>query len=377
MIKIKKKIFFVIKSAFALVIFLTLVLFFYAAFFFDPSSIERKTVKNEIIEEEQLIEEEEKRLIEEERLKEEEKQKLKEKTKIKQVKTTLKDGLYATVGNKAITRSDILNEIKSILILNNMNYSDEKRQELQQMAVKSVIKRNIKEIEIDKNDFLEFSQTDLNFHLNRLASNANMDLATLKNICISNGLDFSIIENKMKIELLWNSLIFHLYRNKVSVNLGEIDKQLKLNQNKKEFNEYLISEIVVKAVEKDKLESMIKDIKKKIEIEGFKNVAMKLSISESAMSGGDLGWLNENKLAEKFRSILSNTPIGSLSKPILLNKNILIFKVRDKRKIKKETNLEELKNQLVDSEKTKMLNMYSRSHYDKLRRLISIKFFNE
>ena len=104
---------------------------------------------------------------------------------------------------------------------------------------------------------------------------------------------------------------------------------------------------------------------------------MKLSISESAMSGGDVGWLNENKLAEKFRSILSNTPIGSLSKPILLNKNILIFKVRDKRKIKKEINLEELKNQLVDSEKTKMLNMYSKSHYDKLRRLISIKFFNE
>ena len=178
MIKIKKKILFIIKSAFALVIFLTLVLFFYAAFFFDPSSIERKTVKNEIIEEEQLIEEE-KRLIEEERLKEEEKQKLKEKTKIKQVKTTLKDGLYGTVGSKAITRSDILNEVKSILILNNMSYSDEKRQELQQMAVKSVIKRNIKEIEIDKNNITEFSQTDLNFHLNRIANNANMDLSIL------------------------------------------------------------------------------------------------------------------------------------------------------------------------------------------------------
>ena len=59
MIKIKKKIFFIIKAAFALVIFLTLVLFVYAAFFFDPSSIERKIVKNEIIiEEERLIEEE-------------------------------------------------------------------------------------------------------------------------------------------------------------------------------------------------------------------------------------------------------------------------------------------------------------------------------
>ena len=104
---------------------------------------------------------------------------------------------------------------------------------------------------------------------------------------------------------------------------------------------------------------------------------MKLSISESAMNGGDLGWLNENKLAEKFRPILSNTPVGGISQAILVKENILIFKVRDKRKIEKEINLEKLKNQLVESEKSKMLNMYSRSHYENLRRLVSIKFFNE
>ena len=55
MINIKKKIFFIIKSIFVLVTFLTLVLFFYAAFFFDPSSIEKKTVENEIIEERQTV----------------------------------------------------------------------------------------------------------------------------------------------------------------------------------------------------------------------------------------------------------------------------------------------------------------------------------
>ena len=381
MTKIKKKIFFIIKAASTLVFFLTLVLFVYAALFYDTSPIERKTAKNEIVEEERLKEEErlieEERLKEEERLIEEEKKKLKKKNKIKQVKTTLKDGLYATVGSKAITRSDIMNEIKSILILNNMTYSDDTREELQQMAVKSVIKRNIKEIEIDKHDFLQFSQTDLNYHLNRVAANANVDLTTLKEICIANGLEFSILEDQMKVELLWNSLIFQIYRNKISVDLDEIDKQLKLNQNKKEFNEYLISEIAVKAVEKDKLESMVKNIKRSIEIEGFKSVAMKLSISESAVSGGDLGWVNENKLAKKFRLILSNTPVGGLSQAILLNENIFIYKVRDKRKIEKEINLEELKNQLVESEKTKMLNMHSRSHYDNLRRLVSIKFFNE
>ena len=40
-------------------------------------------------------------------------------------------------------------------------------------------------------------------------------------------------------------------------------------------------------------------------------------------------------------------------------------------------NLEDLKNQLVESEKTKMLNMYSRQHYENVKRVVSIKFFNE
>jgi len=289
----------------------------------------------------------------------------------------IKDGLFFTVGNKAITKSDIVDEIKIILILNNMSYSDDKRNELQQMAVKSTIKKTIKEIEISKHNFLEYDQNDLNGELNRLANRIDMDVDTLKSICISNDLDFSIIVDQIKTELLWNSLIYYLYRNRVSINSKEIDEQLKLNQNKKEFEEYLISEIVVKSVEKDKLESWIQEVKNIIKTEGFENAAMNLSISQTAINGGDLGWVNENEISKKFRSILSNTPVGGLSKAILLNENILIFKVRDKRIIEKEINLEELKNQLVESEKTKMLNMYSRSHYDNIRRLVSIKFFNE
>ena len=375
MTKIKKNILFIIKTTSALVIFLTLVLFIYAAFFFNTPPIEKEKVKNEITEEEILKEEE--RLIKEKRLKKEEEEKLKEKKITKKVKTILKDGLYATVGNKAITRSDILNEIKSILILNNMTYSEDTKRELQQMAVKAVIKRSIKEIEINKHDFLEFNQSDLNFHLNRIAKNANMDLVTLKDVCLAQGLDFTILENNMKVELLWNSLVFYFYRNKISIDQSEIDKKLKLNQNKIEFNEYLISEIVIKTPEKDKIETTIEDIKTQIKVEGFKNVAMKLSLSESAINGGDLGWINEKQLTEKFKSMISNTPVGTISQPILVKENMLIFEVRDKRKISEEINLEDLKNQLVASEKTRMLNMYSNQHYENVKRMVSIKFFNE
>ena len=58
--------------------------------------------------------------------------------------TEISDSLFMTVGNKPITRSDIVNEIKIILILNNESYSEDRRDQLQEMAVSTLIKRSTK-----------------------------------------------------------------------------------------------------------------------------------------------------------------------------------------------------------------------------------------
>ncbi len=103
------------------------------------------------------------------------------------------------------------------------------------MAIKSTIKRTIKEIEINKYQALEYSKAELNNELTKLSNNIEMDVETLRNVCISNGLDFQNIVNQIKTELQWNSFIFSMYKNRISVNLAEIDEQLKVNQTKEKF----------------------------------------------------------------------------------------------------------------------------------------------
>ncbi len=284
------------------------------------------------------------------------------------------DSLFMTVGDRAITNSDLLNEMKIILILNNQSYSEDKREQLQKSAVNSIVKRNIKQIEIDRYQFYEFNKEDFIIELTQLANNLNVDLETLKNICASNELDFQIIEDQVKVELLWNSLIFQLYKTKITINPEEIEEQLKLMERQKKSHEYLISEILIRSVEENLIENEIENLKNNINLEGFENTARALSISESALNGGDLGWVNENSIAKEIKSIISNTPVGSLSKPVLLPEGILIFKIRNKRIVDENISLEERKDQLVKSEKNKILNMHSLSHYDRLRRSISIKF---
>ena len=289
----------------------------------------------------------------------------------------IEDAIYATVANKAITHSDIINEIKIILILNGQSYSEDRKEILEKMAIKSVIKREIKKIEVEKYPKLKFKPSDLEKELNNLANNLNLDLNTLKDAFITNEIDFSKVVEQMKTELLWNTLIFEIYKNRITINKDEIDDQLSKfqNQDKGKIEEYLISEIVIRSVEKDKIESEIKRIKDKISIEGFANVAMAVSISETSVSGGNLGWVSENSISEELKSKIAMTPIGNISEPIFLQEGILFFTVRDKRISNESRDLEEEKNRLVNAEKAKILKMHSLSHYDNVRRTISIRYY--
>ena len=365
MIYIKKIIYFTITSSFTLVVFLTLVLFFYAAFFFIPPHVEKKTKENQMKKSEMPSHIQSKKTP----------SKKIPKIDTPKIEEAIKDSLFATVGNKAITQSDIINEIKIILILTNQSFTEEVREQLQSGAIQSTIQRNLKKIEIDKYKSLTFNPSDLEKELEKLANNLYVDLDTFENTFIANGIPFSNVVEQIQTELLWNSLIFQLYKDRLVINIDEIDEQLKLIQNKKEIEEYLVSEIVLNAVTKAKLETKIKEVKNKIKTEGFEQVAINLSISETALQGGDLGWVNENAISEQFKSKITNTPIGNISEPIILPEGILFFKVRDKRKVKKITNLEDAKNQLVNAEKTKILRMYSMSHFENLKKTVTINYY--
>ena len=289
----------------------------------------------------------------------------------------IEDSIYVTVGNKAITHSDIINEIKIILILNGQTYSEQQKVVLEKAALKSVIKREIKKMELEKFENLKFNPADLDKELLKLANNLNIDLPTLKDAFIANEINFADIVEQMKTELLWNTLIFELYKNRLTVSKDEIQEQLETinkNETNKITEEYLLSEMVIPPVENSKIEEEVKKIKDKILTQGFSSVAVNLSISESSEKGGDLGWVSEKSISNELKIKIQNTPKGKLSEPVFINEGILFFLVRDKRIITLADELEKTKERLVQIEKAKILRMFSLSHYDSIKRSTAIKY---
>lgn len=290
-------------------------------------------------------------------------------------KAAIIDKIFATVGDKVITRSDVINEIKTILILNNQIYTEDIKEKLDNAAVQSLTNRLIKKIEIEKYPNLRFKKEDVFEEIKNYASNLNMDVDSFKQIFVTNEINFSLIVERIETDLLWNSLIFAIYKSRLSVNLDEINDQLLSFSKKKKIEEYLISEIVIKPVEEDKIKSTIKSLKEEIKNKGFESVAIEKSISDTAVKGGNLGWVSENSISTDLKSKIINTKVGEISEPFFLPKGILFFKVKDKRVVENTINLEEAKKSIVKAEKMKMLNMFSLSHFDKLRRSITIVFY--
>ena len=180
-------------------------------------------------------------------------------------KAVIKDKIFATVGDKVITRSDVINEIKTILILNDQIYTEAIKQRLDNAAIQSLTNRLIKETEIEKYTNLKFKKEDVYVEIEKYASNLNMDAESFKQIFVTNEINFSSIIERIETDLLWNSLIFVIYKDRLLVNLDEINDQLSAFSNKEKIEEYLISEIIIEPVAEDKIKSTIETLKQEIQ----------------------------------------------------------------------------------------------------------------
>ena len=113
------------------------------------------------------------------------------------------------------------------------------------------------------------------------------------------------------------------------------------------------------------LKEQIKQIKSSIIEVGFENTANIYSISESSKFGGNLGWINENSLSREIIENLSSLKEGDLTNVIKISNNFLILKINEIRINKIKVNIEEELKKLVNAERNKQLNQFSRIFFNK------------
>lgn len=278
------------------------------------------------------------------------------------------------INNDIITSVDLYNETNYLLALNT-NLKELEKNEIYEIAKKSLIKDRIKAIELLKhNKSFQANEKYISELVKSIYKNLNLNnFENFIDYLNQFNVSYEYLKNKLSIQLEWNNLIATKFINNVVIDVEKIKNDIQKNTSKNS-KEYLLSEIVFEIPSNKTYEEKIKTIESDIEKEGFINAALIHSISNSASNNnGKIGWLNENSINKNIKEILNNLKIGNHTKPITVPGGFLILKIEDIRIVENQNyDLDKKINEIINIKRNEQLNSYSNIYFNKVKKDLKI-----
>ena len=278
-----------------------------------------------------------------------------------------KINIIASDDNEIITNYDVLKESRYLKVLN-PNLDNLSTKQITELAKDSLIKEIIKRNEILKFISLEEENSFVDEYMaNLFIKLGYKDKKTFNNE-LRNNETYSLdeVKLKIKIELFWNDLIFNKYINQIIIDEKKLGKKID-NLKNKSRKEFFLSEIIFKKNKEEDINDTIFEVKKSIDEIGFDNTANIYSISESSKFGGKIGWIKEETISKQLYDKINILKINEYSDVIKLANNFVILKIDNIRIIENEINKEKELKKLIQTEKNKKLEKFSRIYFNKTK----------
>ena len=271
------------------------------------------------------------------------------------------------VENYPITNKDISKEINYLIMLND-KLKEVSEKDLIQYATKSIVKEKVKKNEILKNLYLGQNEEVVERQLEILKSNLNLKDVEFTKLINELDITENYLKEKIEIEILWNKLIFAIYKDKVIIDTISISDKLKkdLEDPSNFMEEYLLHEILYAPSKTTDVENNKSKINKSINEIGFENTANIYSLSDSSKFGGKIGWIKENQLTKEILFNLQNLKVGEHTSPINVPGGKLILFLKNKRQAKMELSFDDELKKIINIERNRQLDQYSSIYYKKV-----------
>lgn len=279
---------------------------------------------------------------------------------------SLENKILFKINNEIITTIDIYKEVQYLKIIN-PKINELEKEKIYEIAKNSLVKDKIKEIEL-KNNFknLKIDNSYYELLLNNFSKERGFVSASkFREYIEINNLDIKNIEKKIKYEVLWNRLIVQKFLNKVKIDKEQIINDLKKNNKQ---TEYLLSEIIFNVENKNKFEEKLDLIKKDINDKSFQSAAIIHGISDTAPSGGLIGWVKKSSLNPLIQDRISKIGTGNITEPIIIPGGFLILKIDDIRITNKEFKSEDEIKSIIDAKTNEQLSQYSIIYFNKIKK---------
>lgn len=244
--------------------------------------------------------------------------------------------IAAVVNDDVISIYDLSQRIELVIAFSNL----QRNQETQQRIAPDVLRRLIIEklhLQEAKRLEIEIPEANIQNEISRMERRANMPPGGMENFLDSRGIDPLTLENQVRAEAAWVTVVQTLFQGLVSISDQEVEDIVAQMQEEAGKPEYLVSEIFLAYNDRPRseVESEALQIHSQLGAgASWAAMAQNFSQSISAKDGGDLGWNMEKDLGATLGPVIRQMSPGQMSSPISTNDGVYILQLRDQRTAK-------------------------------------------
>lgn len=248
------------------------------------------------------------------------------------------DRIIAVVDQAVITERDLIDRSEFIRTQMQKKGAEIPPQEVLQKQILERLIVDSLQLQMASQMGIKVDDGQLDKTIERIAQQNNLTLPAFKKALEEDGTQFAKFREDIRNDIIIARLREREVDNKVVISEAEVDNYLTLQENQGEFDEYNVSQILIRLPE----DSAPEDIQKarssteqvlKALADGmrFDKASATFSQASNALEGGELGWRTGQQLPPQFLELIKNLQVGEVSRPIRSGNGIHIFKLNDRR----------------------------------------------
>lgn len=245
-------------------------------------------------------------------------------------------GIVAVVNGDVVTNTDVANRARLFAISTAMPATPEVIERLRPQVERQLIDERLRLQESQRRGIV-VTDKQIAEAIREIEARNNLPAGQLQAKLASDGVSLRTLIDEIRVQLAWTQMLRQQLGDKANISEAEILQQQRLLQQQTGRPEYRLSEIFIpiedpaNTADAQKFADLVIS-----QLRGgapFGVVAAQFSQSQTALQGGDLGWVQPNQLDPEVARVVQEMPEGAVSNPIRVPGGISIVTLRAKRTI--------------------------------------------
>lgn len=244
--------------------------------------------------------------------------------------------IAAVVNGDVISEADIANRARLFAISTGLPMSPEIIDRLKPQILRQLIDERLRVQEAQRRKIVVLD-AEIAAAIKDIEARNNMQPGALRAKLAADGVSNRTLIDQIRAQLAWTQLLREVVGERLNVTPADIAEQQKLAAQRVGQPEYRLGEIFIPVDESNNsadaqrfAETVITQLRAGAP---FPMVAAQFSQTQTALSGGELGWVSPNELDPQIARLAAEMPVGAVSNPVRVPGGFSIINLQGKREI--------------------------------------------